>query len=99
MPNFEDINEAQILLGLGRTATLKEIKRAYHRLAHIYHPDKQDSTSQKDIEKMKKLNWAYKVLIDYYNEYKYSFDEEDIARTYPYEEYMRKWGENWFDSI
>jgi len=56
MPNFKDINEARNLLGLGEAATLREIKSAYRRLAHHYHPDKHDSTSQEDVEKMKKLN-------------------------------------------
>jgi len=48
---------------------------------------------------MKQLNQAYKVLIDYCGDYRFSFNEEDVARTYPHEEYMRKWGENWFNSI
>jgi DnaJ-class molecular chaperone len=99
MPNFKDINEAQTILGLGKTATLKEIKRAYRKQAHLYHPDKHESASRVDEERMKKLNWAYKVLMDYCNEYRYSFDEQDVARTYPHEEHMRKWSEKWFDSI
>jgi hypothetical protein len=48
---------------------------------------------------MKKLNQAYKLLLDYCNEYRYSFREEDIGRTYPYEEHMRKWQDKWFHSI
>jgi hypothetical protein len=48
---------------------------------------------------MKKLNWAYKLLMGYCDNYKYSFREEDIARTYPEEEYMRNWRKNWFNSI
>jgi hypothetical protein len=48
---------------------------------------------------MKKLNWAYKLLEDYCRAYKYSFRDEDVARTYPHEEQMRKWRENWFNSI
>ena len=99
MPNFNDIDEARNLLRLGEAATLKEIKSAYRRLAHRYHPDKHDSISQEAVEKMKKLNRAYKVLTDYCSDYKYSFCEEDVARTYPHEEYMRKWSENWFNSI
>lgn len=99
MLNFKDINEARIILGLSEMATLKEIKRSYHRLANIYHPDAQHKASQEDMEKMKKLNWAYAVLMDYCNNFKYSFNEEDVARTYPYEEYIRKWDENWFGSI
>jgi hypothetical protein len=44
---------------------------------------------------MKKLNQAYKLLMDYCTDYKYSFNEEDVARTYPNEEYWRKWRESW----
>jgi hypothetical protein len=48
---------------------------------------------------MKKLNWAYKLLLDYCNDYKYSFREEDTARTYPFEEDLRTWRDKWSDSI
>ena len=47
---------------------------------------------------MKRLNWAYKLVEDYYSDYKYSFLPEDVSRTYP-EEYLRNWRENWFNSI
>ena len=87
------------MLGLGEAATLKEIKSAYRRLAHRHHPDKLGSTTGENDELMKKLNQAYKLLLGYCTDYKYSFREEDIGRTYPHEEHMRKWRENWFNSI
>jgi len=99
MVNFNEIDEARRLLGLGEAATLKKIKSAYRRLAHRYHPDKHGSPMAESEQMMKKLNQAYKLLMDYCDNYKYSFKEEDIARTYPHEEYMRKWRENWFNSI
>jgi DnaJ-class molecular chaperone len=100
MVNFTEIDEARKVLGLSEAATLKEIKRSYRRLAHRYHPDKHSSAASEETkETMKRLNWAYKLLMDYCSNYKYSFSEEDVARTYPYEEYMRKWRNNWFDSI
>jgi DnaJ-class molecular chaperone len=40
MANFNEIEEARKLLGLGEAATLDEIKRAYRTLAHRHHPDK-----------------------------------------------------------
>ena len=98
MANFLEIDEARKILGLGEVATLKEIKRAYRRLARRHHPDQHSGDSQNQ-EAMKRLNWAYKVLEDYCRDYKYSFRQEDVARTYPYEEHMRKWRENWFNSI
>ena len=100
MANFDEIEEARKLLGLGEAATLKEIKTAYRTLAHRHHPDKHSSVvGEESTETMKRLNWAYKLLMDYCNEYKYSFKEEDIARTYPHDEYLRTFKDKWYNSI
>jgi DnaJ-class molecular chaperone len=99
MANFNEIEEARKLLGLGEAATLKEIKRAYRTLAHRHHPDKLGGDDSTESETMKKLNWAYKLLMDYCDNYKYSFREEDIARTYPDEEYLRTFKDRWYNSI
>jgi hypothetical protein len=40
---------------------------------------------------MKRLNWADKLLMEYCGNYKYSHREEDVARTYPYDEYLRRY--------
>jgi DnaJ-class molecular chaperone len=99
MANFNEIEEARKLLGLGEAATLKEIKRAYRALAHRHHPDKLGGDDSSESETMKRLNWAYKLLMDYCHEYKYSFKEEDIARIYPHDEYLRTFKDKWYDSI
>jgi len=99
MANFNEIEEARILLGLGEEATLKEIKKAYRILAHRHHPDKLGEDDGSEGETMKRVNRAYKLLMDYCNEYKYSFREEDIARTYFYDEYLRTYKDRWFNSI
>ena len=46
------------ILGINRSANEEEIKRAFHRLAHQYHPDK----NKGDGEKFKEINEAYQVL-------------------------------------
>ena len=97
--NFNEIDAARRLLGLGEAVTLTEIKTAYRKLAHHHHPDKNDSTNEKSNEMMKKLNRAYKVLMDYCNEYRYSFRQEDVARVYPEEEDFKTWRDKWFNSI
>ncbi|OGC94415.1 MAG: hypothetical protein A2W25_01910 [candidate division Zixibacteria bacterium RBG_16_53_22] len=91
MVNFNDIDEARRRLGLNEAATLKEIKSAYRRLSHRYHPDKKGREGE---EAMKGINQAYKLLMDYVNNYEYSFKEPDVARTSPTEENLRRW---WFD--
>lgn len=46
------------ILEVSKNATEEEIKRAYRRLAHQYHPDKNGG----DDKKFKKINEAYQVL-------------------------------------
>jgi DnaJ-class molecular chaperone len=99
MADYNEIEEARRRLGLDEAATLKEIKRAYRTLAHRHHPDMHRGDSNAESETMKQLNRAYKLLMDYCNEYKYSFKEEDVARTYPHEDYLRTFKEKWSDSI
>lgn len=48
------------ILGVSKNANQDEIKRAYRRLAHQYHPDK--NSSHADGAKFKEINEAYQVL-------------------------------------
>ena len=89
MADFKEIDEARRLLELGDAATLREIRSAYKRLAQRHHPDKHGGGAD-DAEVMKRLNSAYKLLTAYCDEYRYSFREEDNAKTYPHEEYPPK---------
>ena len=47
------------LLGVQKSASEEEIKKAFHKLAHKYHPDKGG-----DEKKFKEINEAYQVLSD-----------------------------------
>ncbi|OGZ03804.1 MAG: hypothetical protein A2648_02510 [Candidatus Lloydbacteria bacterium RIFCSPHIGHO2_01_FULL_41_20] len=48
------------LLGVEKSASKDEIKRAFHKLAHKYHPDKKGG----DEKKFKEINEAYQILSD-----------------------------------
>ncbi len=57
MPNFYDI------LGVPRTATEKDIRQAYRKLARQHHPDVNPGNKGSE-EKFKTINEAYEVLSD-----------------------------------
>lgn len=47
-------------LGINKNASKEEIKKVFHKLAHKYHPDKNNG----DDKKFKEVNEAYQVLSD-----------------------------------
>src|SRR3989344_5200241 len=48
------------MLGVERKASKEEVKKAFHKLAHKYHPDKEGGNEAK----FKEVNEAYQVLSD-----------------------------------
>ena len=73
------------ILGVSRDASDEEIKKAYWRLAHKYHPDKPGG----DEKKFKEINEAYQVLSDkekraQYDRFGQVFSESGFAQNYAY---------------
>jgi hypothetical protein len=100
MADFDQIDAARRLLGLGEAATIKKVKAAYKSTANHYHPDRcKEVDKVKCDEIMKEINKAYELIMKYCAEYSYPFREEDVRRTYPHDEYLRKYHYGWFDGI
>jgi len=88
---FKQIDHARKVLGLAESATLKEVKGAYRELSKKYHPDR--SRKKKSEEKMKEINKAYKLLLDYCESYRFSFSKEAVEDFYS--KYMKGFREDW----
>jgi len=53
--------DCYVVLGIDREASAEEIKRAYRRLAHQYHPDKNQGDTASE-ERFKEASEAYEIL-------------------------------------
>ncbi len=79
------------ILGVPKTATDKEIKAAYRRLARKWHPDLNPQTRKAAEEKFKEINEANEVLSDPEKRKKY---DELGANWSQYEQYQRAGGQS-----
>jgi len=69
---WQAIEAARDLLGLGDRATRGEMKRAYRRLCKQYHPDlATDEEREANEEMMYRLTSAYELLMRYCDEYRF----------------------------
>ena len=72
------IEEALEVLELPKFITKEDIKNQYRFLAKKYHPDVGG-----DAVKMEQLNHAYRLLMKYIEDFRYTFDEDEINRQFP----------------
>lgn len=82
MHSFEQLIKAKTLLGLRETSTLKEIKLSYKNLMKKWHPDKHPDNQEKATKMSMQINDAYEIVLEYCNNYEYSFDEEKIKKSH-----------------
>ena len=75
---FDEITHALEILELPNLITRADLKKQYRFLSKKYHPDKGG-----DAKKQEELNYAYKLLTTYIEEFRYTFDEKEIANQFP----------------
>lgn len=78
MSNYDEITAARILLELPERASMAEIKASYRKLIRKWHPDKCKKTPQACKEMSARINAAYKLIMAYCEEYRFSFSEEEV---------------------
>lgn len=67
------------ILGVQKTATAEEIKKAYRALAFKYHPDRNQGNAQAE-EMLKSINQAYDILGDENKRRQYDYGQETSSQ-------------------
>lgn len=103
MASKEEVKRAREILGLGESATISEIKKAYRDLSLRFHPDKCGEENTAECEKkFKDINEANEVLIKYCLNYPISFDREigrGKLREKHMEEHMKRFYDGWWGEL
>jgi len=82
---IEEIEKALNILSLPKLISKEDIKTQYRFLAKKNHPD-----IGGDVEKMEQLNYAYKLLMNYIEEFRYTFDDEEVSKQFPGADHARR---------
>ena len=79
---IEEIDNALDILGLPTLISKADIKKQYHFLSKKNHPDLGG-----DPVEMEQINYAYKHLMQYIEEFRYTFDENEVNQQFPGADY------------
>jgi len=90
MGKYEEITGALQVLGLYEVATIKDIKKKYKDLLKEWHPDLHNGNKEICKEKTIEIIDAHRVVMDYCENYKFSFSREEIEKYMSPEEFWAK---------
>ncbi len=90
MNTFDKIDHARRLLELPERASMNQIKSNFRRLIIKWHPDKNDENSQNYEQMTRRIIDAYKTILAYCSQYKYSFSREEINNYITEEEWWHE---------
>jgi curved DNA-binding protein CbpA len=88
---YNELQEAIRVLGVGEKASISEIKTRHRVLVKRYHPD---AGNDSDQEMIRKVNAAYRIVLDYVSEYRFSFAEQEFYDQNPEERIWRQFADD-----
>ncbi len=90
---YKKLRSAVRTFGLGERATLVAIKARYRELAKHHHPD---GGIAEDPEEIYRVIEAYRVIMEYVEDYRFSFAEREYLEQDPEERLRRRFGDDPF---
>ena len=81
----QKLQHALDILGLPTLITKEDVKKQYHFLAKKKHPDLGGKAAE-----MEQINYAYKMLMKYIEEFRYTFDEQEVNKQFPGADYAQQ---------
>lgn len=89
--NYQDIEKAAKLLGLGDRASLQQIKNAYRILMQQWHPDHCKENKTLCNEMTRRISEAYRLLIGFCNSYTIPLTEQKLIEEFEDDDPERFW--------
>lgn len=89
MGKYEDITEARKILGIEEIEKLKVIKDKFKTLIKKYHPDVCKESPEVCRKKAEELINAYKTLMEYCDNYKFSFSKDEVTKYLTTDEFWK----------
>lgn len=77
--DYEEFQKAVDTLGIITKLDEKGLKKSYLKLSKRFHPDMPEGSE----EKFREVNEAYKLLKEYVDNYKFSFEKDEFLNQYP----------------
>jgi len=89
--DYQEFQKAVTTLELIGVENRNDIKAKYQKLSKKYHPDMPNG----DVEKFQELTKAYKILLEYVDNFKFRFTQDEFSSQYPFSfEDLQKWKRN-----
>lgn len=79
---YQELQQALKVLGLPERASLKEIKARHRNLVKRHHPDRHPDQT---LDRIRDINAAYRLLMDFCADYRFSFSQEEFYEQNPEE--------------
>jgi preprotein translocase subunit Sec63 len=93
MGKYEEITEARRILGLNEGSSLQDIKNRYRDLLKEWHPDLSTENEEVRREKTVAIIKAYRAIMAYCEQYRFSFSREEVEKYIsPEEMWAKKFG-------